>query len=46
MVSRTPRQPLEKALAIAEALDAEGRLPPRHRWMIDQLKTRLARLKK
>ncbi|CAG1014779.1 MAG: tetratricopeptide repeat protein [Rhizobiaceae bacterium] len=46
MVSRTPRQPLEKALAIAEALDAEGRLPPRHRWMIDQLKSRLARLRK
>lgn len=46
MVSRNPREALGKALAIAEALDAEGRLPPRHRWMIDQLKTRLALLKK
>lgn len=46
MVSRNPRQPLEKALAIAEALDAEGRLAPRHRWMIDQLKSRLALVKK
>jgi hypothetical protein len=45
-VSRNPRQPLEKALAIAEALDAEGRLAPRHRWMIDQLKSRLALVKK
>lgn len=44
-VTRTPREPLEKALAIAEALDAEGRLPPRHRWMIGELKARLSRLK-
>ena len=45
MVSRNPREPLEKALAIAAALDAEGRLPARHRWMIDQLEARLSRLK-
>ena len=45
MVSRNPREPLETALAIAAALDAEGRLPARHRWMIDQLEARLSRLK-
>lgn len=45
MVSRKPREPLEKALAIAERLEAEGRLPPRHRWIIDELRRRLARLR-